>query len=161
MRQRASSVTSAPAASRRGHAGGGRLGRSTAVFAFWTGVSRVAGLAREIVAAALFGTGGPIAAFVIAFQVPNLLRSLVADSGDEGELKLTLQDLRAAVANLKAISQKINEGEGTVGALIADPAIYERLVTILDGAQRSFLLRSLIRGLGDKGAKSKDGDARR
>ena len=89
------------------------------------------------------------------------LGSLVADSGDEGELKLTLQDLGAAVANLKAISQKINEGEGTVGALIADPAIYERLVTILDGAQRSFLLRSLIRGLGDKGAKSKDGDARR
>ena len=89
------------------------------------------------------------------------LGSLVADSGDEGELKLTLQDLRAAVANLKAISQKVNEGEGTVGALIADPAIYERLVTILDGAQRSFLLRSMIRGLGDKGAKSKDGDARR
>jgi len=89
------------------------------------------------------------------------LGSLVADSGDEGELKLTLQDLRAAVANFKAISQKINEGEGTVGALIADPAIYERLVTILDGAQRSFLLRSMIRGLGDKGAKSKDGDARR
>ncbi len=89
------------------------------------------------------------------------LGSLVADSGGEGELKPTLQDLRAAVANLKAISQKINEGEGTVGALIADPAIYERLVTILDGAQRSFLLRSMIRGLGDKGAKSKDGDARR
>ena len=89
------------------------------------------------------------------------LGSLVADSGDAGELTLTLQDLRAAVANLKAISQKINEGEGTVGALIADPAIYERLVTILDGAQRSFLLRSMIRGLGDKGAKSKDGDARR
>ena len=89
------------------------------------------------------------------------LGSLVADSGDEGELKLTLQDLRAAVANLKAISQKINEGEGTVGALIADPAIYERLVTILDGAQRSFLLRSMIRGLGDKGAKSKNDDARR
>jgi phospholipid/cholesterol/gamma-HCH transport system substrate-binding protein len=89
------------------------------------------------------------------------LGSLVADSGDEGELKLTLQDLRAAVANLKAISEKINEGEGTVGLLIADPTIYERLVAILDGAQRSFLLRSMIRGLGDRGAKSKDGDARR
>src|SRR5213594_1768666 len=89
------------------------------------------------------------------------LGSLVADSGDEGELKLTLQDLRAAVANLRAISERINTGEGTVGALIVDPTIYERLVTILDGAQRSFLLRSMIRGLGDKGAKSKDGDARR
>ena len=56
------------------------VGRKTAVFAGWTAVSRVAGLVRESVAAALFGTSGPIAAFVIAFQVPNLLRSLVADS---------------------------------------------------------------------------------
>src|SRR5437867_10108023 len=90
------------------------------------------------------------------------LGSLVADSGaDDGSLSLTMQDLRAAMANLKSISQKINEGEGTVGLLIADPTIYERLVTILDGAQRSFLLRSMIKSLGDKGAKSKDDDTRR
>lgn len=60
-------------------AAGGR-GRSTAIFALWTGVSRVAGLLREIIAAAIFGTQGAINAFVIAFAVPNLLRSLVADS---------------------------------------------------------------------------------
>ena len=89
------------------------------------------------------------------------LGSLVADSEDEGTLSLTMQDLRAAVANLKSISEKINEGEGTVGLLIADPTVYERLVTILDGAQRSFLLRSMIRSLGDKGTKSKDDDTRR
>ena len=64
---------------RRRHGSGG-LGRSTAIFAAWTGVSRIAGLAREILAAAIFGTRGSINAFVIAFQVPNLLRSLVADS---------------------------------------------------------------------------------
>ena len=40
----------------------------------------MAGLAREIVAAAIFGVRGSIGAFVVAFQVPNLLRSLVADS---------------------------------------------------------------------------------
>ena len=57
-----------------------RLAVSTAIFAAWTGVSRVAGLVREIVAAALFGTSGSISAFVVAFNVPNLLRSLVADS---------------------------------------------------------------------------------
>ncbi|MEQ9337405.1 MAG: lipid II flippase MurJ, partial [Miltoncostaeaceae bacterium] len=62
--------------------GGGRrsTGRSTAIFAAWTALSRVVGLAREILAAALYGTQGAINAFVIAFQVPNLLRSLVADS---------------------------------------------------------------------------------
>jgi phospholipid/cholesterol/gamma-HCH transport system substrate-binding protein len=75
------------------------------------------------------------------------LGSLVADSGDQSELQLTLHDLRAAVANLRAISEKINTGEGTVGALIVDPTVYERLVAILDGAQRSFLLRSMIRSL--------------
>jgi putative peptidoglycan lipid II flippase len=55
-------------------------GRSTAIFAMWTGLSRVAGLAREILAAAMFGTRGNINAFVIAFNVPNIVRSLVADS---------------------------------------------------------------------------------
>lgn len=55
-------------------------GRSTAIFAIWTGLSRVAGLAREILAAAMFGTQGEINAFVIAFNVPNIVRSLVADS---------------------------------------------------------------------------------
>src|SRR5438874_2558900 len=89
------------------------------------------------------------------------LGSLVADSGDDGSLSLTMQDLQVAVANLKSISEKINEGEGTMGLLIADPTIYERLATILDGAQRSFLLRTMIRSLGDKGAKSKDDDTRR
>ena len=90
------------------------------------------------------------------------LGSLVADSGDTSELQLTLQDLRVAVANFKAISGKINEGEGTVGLLIADPTIYERLVAILEGAQRSFLLRSMIRGLGDNnGGKGGDDGARR
>jgi hypothetical protein len=38
-----------------------------------------------------------------------------------------------------------------VGALIADPTVYERLVSILDGAQRSFLLRGLLRNLGRDG----------
>ena len=59
------------------------------------------------------------------------------------------------MANLKAITEKINDGEGTVGALIADPTVYERLVTILDGAQRSFLLRGLLRGLGKRRRRAK------
>ena len=71
---------SATAPDREEPAARGGLGRSTAIFSLWTGASRVMGLVREIIAAALFGTQGAINAFVIAFQVPNLLRSLVADS---------------------------------------------------------------------------------
>jgi putative peptidoglycan lipid II flippase len=58
---------------------GRRLARSTAVFSLLTGVSRVAGLLREVVAARAFGAEGAINAFTVAFQVPNLVRALVAD----------------------------------------------------------------------------------
>ena len=55
-----------------------RLAWSTAVFSAATGLSRVLGLFREVVAANYFGARGPINAFTVAFQIPNLLRALVA-----------------------------------------------------------------------------------
>jgi putative peptidoglycan lipid II flippase len=59
---------------------GRRLAWSTAIFALATGLSRILGLVREIVAAYYFGAQGKINAFTVAFQVPNLVRSLVADA---------------------------------------------------------------------------------
>jgi putative peptidoglycan lipid II flippase len=52
---------------------------NTAIFSVATGLSRIAGLVREVVAARYFGTTGPASAFTAAFQVPNLIRSLFAD----------------------------------------------------------------------------------
>ena len=57
-----------------------RLARSTAIFALATGGSRILGLVREIVARRYFGVEGSINAFTVAFQVPNLIRALVADT---------------------------------------------------------------------------------
>jgi putative peptidoglycan lipid II flippase len=59
---------------------GRRLAWSTAIFSAATGLSRVLGLIREIVAANYFGARGPINAFTVAFQIPNLVRALVADA---------------------------------------------------------------------------------
>jgi putative peptidoglycan lipid II flippase len=56
-----------------------RLALSTAIFSLATGISRVLGLVREIVAAYYFGAAGRINAFTVAFQIPNLFRSLLAD----------------------------------------------------------------------------------
>ena len=53
---------------------------STVLFSAATGVSRVLGLAREVVSAQLLGVSGPASAFVVANNVPNTVRSLVADS---------------------------------------------------------------------------------
>ena len=58
----------------------GRLARSTAFFSFATSLSRIAGLVREVFAASYFGISGAMSAFTIAFQVPNLVRSLFADA---------------------------------------------------------------------------------
>jgi putative peptidoglycan lipid II flippase len=58
----------------------GRRARNTAIFSVLTGLSRVAGLGREIVARSYFGTSGAMSAFTLAFQVPNLIRALVADA---------------------------------------------------------------------------------
>jgi putative peptidoglycan lipid II flippase len=57
-----------------------RLAVSTAIFGFATGLSRVLGLVREMVASYYFGAAGRINAFTVAFQVPNLVRALVADA---------------------------------------------------------------------------------
>jgi putative peptidoglycan lipid II flippase len=58
----------------------GRIARSTAFFSIATAASRIAGLVREIVAASYYGVSGPMSAFTIAFQVPNLVRALFADA---------------------------------------------------------------------------------
>src|SRR5256884_2781735 len=67
-----------PGQGARGHRR--RLVRSTVIFGAATGLSRILGLIREIVAAYYFGAAGKVNAFTVAFQVPNLVRSLVADA---------------------------------------------------------------------------------
>ena len=57
-----------------------RTAINTLIFSVATGLSRIAGLIREVVEAAYFGTGGPASAFTLAFQIPNLIRALVADA---------------------------------------------------------------------------------
>jgi putative peptidoglycan lipid II flippase len=69
-------ITREPAPGRQA----GRIARSTAFFSIATAASRVAGLAREVVAAGYYGISGPMSAFTIAFQVPNLIRALFADA---------------------------------------------------------------------------------
>jgi putative peptidoglycan lipid II flippase len=57
-----------------------RLAVSTAAFGSATALSRVAGVVREQAAAYYFSTSPALGAFLIAFNVPNLIRSLVADT---------------------------------------------------------------------------------
>jgi putative peptidoglycan lipid II flippase len=57
-----------------------RLAVSTAIFTAFTALSRMIGLIRESVAAALFGQGAAASAFTFASQIPNLLSNLFAQA---------------------------------------------------------------------------------
>lgn len=63
----------------------------------------------------------------------------------------------AAAKRLESILAKIDRGEGTLGMLIADPALYQDLRTLVGGANRSLVVRSLIR-LSTQG-EAADGEA--
>jgi putative peptidoglycan lipid II flippase len=97
----------------------GRLGRSTAFFSIATAFSRVAGLVREIVAASYFGITGPMSAFTIAFQVPNLVRSLFADAAIQA-------------AFVPVFTEELEKGNKREAFRLASTLIY--MVTLVLGA---------------------------
>jgi putative peptidoglycan lipid II flippase len=55
------------------------LFKSASTVSLWTLASRVTGLARELVVAAMFGASAMTDAFNVAFRIPNLLRRLFAE----------------------------------------------------------------------------------
>lgn len=63
----------------------------------------------------------------------------------EGPAGQAATDFAVAMANLRTITDRLASGEGTLGGLLQDPTVYENLAAFLEGAQRSKLLRHLIR----------------
>jgi len=57
----------------------GRITRAAGVVGFFTLLSRIFGLLRDIIIGYLFGARGTADAFFVAFRIPNLLRRLTAE----------------------------------------------------------------------------------
>jgi len=53
--------------------------RSSAVFSAMTLLSRIAGFVRDMLQGMLFGTGGAMSAFIVAYRIPNFLRRVFAE----------------------------------------------------------------------------------
>jgi phospholipid/cholesterol/gamma-HCH transport system substrate-binding protein len=89
-------------------------------------------------------------------QGQGLLGQLTRDGSDGtlGSLGDATADFRVAMANLRVVTDRLKAGEGTVGGLLEDPTVYENLVQFLEGARRSFLLRTLIRSTIDSGSSA-------
>jgi len=72
----------------------------------------------------------------------GVLHTLIYDSPGEQDV---VTEALAAGARLNNILAKIDDADGTLGLLVNDPALYHELKALLGGAQRSLVVRSLIR----------------
>jgi phospholipid/cholesterol/gamma-HCH transport system substrate-binding protein len=61
------------------------------------------------------------------------------------QVEEVLTALTQAAQNLKSTSDALAQGQGTLGALIVDPKLYDNLVEVTEGAKRSFILRQAVR----------------
>lgn len=52
---------------------------------------------------------------------------------------------QSALANLNSILAKINNGTGTLGALVNDPGLYDDAKALMGGANRNRVIRNLVR----------------
>jgi phospholipid/cholesterol/gamma-HCH transport system substrate-binding protein len=86
--------------------------------------------------------------------VPSLLFDPAGSKVLE-DVRAAAENVRAVAADLQTITARLRQGEGTIGGLLEDPTVYEDLSALLRGANRSTLLKSLIRSTVEEGAREK------
>lgn len=94
--------------------------------------------------------------------------NMLADSLNDLELKATVAKLNATMTNLNSITEKINKGDGSLGALVNDKALYNDLdksvkdldALLLDLKQnpKKYVHFSLIGGGGGKNQNQNQGN---
>src|SRR3954462_16009756 len=128
-----------------------RIAVNTAIFSVATGLSRIAGLFREILASSSFATSGAFSAFTIAFQVPNLLRMLVADQAISAAFVPVFTELleqkrrREALQLASTLFFVILAGLGTLTALFV--LLAPIVMPLLTGSEFTAALDHLTVGL--------------
>lgn len=76
----------------------------------------------------------------------NLVESTDQFGRTMGELRETMKLMRTdAIAPLASVMKKLDRGQGTLGALINDPSLHQRLTGMLGEAPRNKFLKPLIR----------------
>jgi phospholipid/cholesterol/gamma-HCH transport system substrate-binding protein len=67
--------------------------------------------------------------------------------------------LNSAVKNLNGILEKINHGNGTLGAFVNDPQLYDSMKSLVGGANRNRVIRNLVRQSVEKGMADEEAAA--
>lgn len=133
---------------------GNRLLRSTAIFSSMTFLSRVSGLVRDQVYAAVFGAGPAMDAFVVAFRIPNFMRRLSAEGSFSMAFVPVLAEYKAtrSQAEVKALVDRV---AGTLmaalvvltaAAVLAAPAVMRLFAPGFEpGSEQSQLAAEMLR----------------
>ncbi|WP_286240321.1 murein biosynthesis integral membrane protein MurJ [Neptuniibacter halophilus] len=82
-----------------------------------TMLSRVLGLARDVIVAGYFGASGSADAFFVAFKIPNFLRRLFAEGAFAQAFVPVLSEYRTQ-RDLAAVQQLVNYVAGTLGSVL-------------------------------------------
>lgn len=64
--------------------------------------------------------------------------------GDDLDQMSTLAAIRGAAERMESILTSVDQGEGSLGAFINDPTLYEDIKLLVSGARESALLRTMI-----------------
>ncbi len=84
-------------------------------------------------------------------RLVTTLNGIVSDI----EAKRAGEKLGASLGHVEGILKKIKDGDGTLGALINDPSVYEDLKQLLGGAKRSTVLKYFMRQFIESGVEEK------
>lgn len=114
----------------------------------------------------LFSKGGELVKdvqrhFVEGGDVEKLLKNATAFLSNLNAITQELKQARGgrslgdSVKHLDSILAKIDRGEGTLGALVNDPTLFEDVKDLMGGAKRSSILKYFIREFVDEGKESR------
>lgn len=120
---------------------GNRLLRSTAIFSSMTFLSRLSGLVRDQVYAAVFGAGAAMDIFFIAFRIPNFMRRLSA----EGSFSMAFVPVLAEYKEKhgpEAVKELIDRVTGTLAAAL----VVVTAAVLLFAPQLAFAIASKYTG---------------
>ena len=106
-------------------------------------LSRVLGLARDIIFAQFFGASGGTDAFFVAFKIPNFLRRLFAEGAFSQAFVPVFSDYRENRSS-EALKDLLNHVAGTLGGLLL-------LLSILGSLAAPLLVYLFAPGFSDEG----------
>jgi len=94
-----------------------KLLKSTAVVSFFTFLSRISGLVRDVVVTRFFGASPATDAFLVAFRIPNFLRRLFAEGAFSQAFVPVLSEYKTTKER-EQVQQLVARVSGTLGLIL-------------------------------------------